>query len=63
MLFGLANAILVIDRNIAYSGQVRANVYEHERNFPEVKMLDERILHTERENSDAINSSLNHSPD
>src|SRR6476646_1211025 len=63
VLYSLTDSAQVVDSDVCYSGNIRSNVNKNEWNFPIAKVLDERILHTERQNRDAIDASLDHPPD
>src|SRR5689334_5270711 len=60
VLHGLANAILVVDRNVADARKLRSHVNKHKRNLAVVQIFDERIFHPEGKDSYAIYASLNH---
>src|SRR3984893_3184111 len=63
VLNGLANAVLIVDANIAYTRHVRPNINEHQRHLAEAQVLDQRLFHSERQNGHTVDPALDHPPD
>src|SRR5437868_6883106 len=62
MLNGLSNAMEIINFYITDPRALRPHVDENQWDLPNMKVLEERFLHPERQHCHAFNSPFDHAP-
>src|SRR6185437_3822549 len=60
VLNGLANAMLIVDADIADSRKRRPDVDEDEGDLASFQIVEERLFHTERYDGNAFDAALDH---
>ena len=62
MLDRLPNAMFVVNPNIADSWSMRPYIHKYKWNLAKAEIRNERVFHAERQDSDPVDSALQHPP-